>query len=85
MRVADLAPAVATLPGVPSTRSGNLAIWVAIAMALLAWQATTIAARSLPSLRDVVRRLRARRRTRWALLLGWAWLGWHTFVQGTWG
>jgi uncharacterized membrane protein YhaH (DUF805 family) len=73
------------LPDAPASRAANLVVWSVVAATLVGWQVAALLTPSLPSLADVVRRLRDRWPTRWALLIGWAWLGWHTFVQGSWG
>jgi hypothetical protein len=67
----------------PADRTANLLIWAAIWSALWGWQAVTVAVDRLPSFVLVVRALRATWLTRWALLAGWVWLGWHIFVRTT--
>lgn len=66
----------------PHSRAANLAIWVAMWVALFGWQAATVLSGRLPSIADVVRALRRWWLTRWVLLVGgWGWLGWHIFVR----
>jgi hypothetical protein len=67
----------------PADRTTNLLIWAVIWAALWGWQAVTVAVDRLPSFVLVVRLFRATWLTRWALLAGWVWLGWHIFVRTT--
>lgn len=67
----------------PDDRTANLLVWAVVWSALLGWQAITARSADLPSIAVVVRLLRVTWLTRWALLLGWVWLGWHIFVRTT--
>lgn len=67
----------------PADRSENLIIWVVTWSALIAWQLFTARRSGLPSIIGVVELLRRFFVTRWLLLLGWGWFGWHLFVRTT--
>lgn len=67
----------------PPTRAGNLVVWAVLWSALLGWQIVSVVVPALPSIGDVVRAIRRRWLGRWALLAGWASLGWHLFVETT--
>lgn len=69
----------------PDTWTGNLVVWAIIWTALWGYQGLTLWVRpTLPSFGDAVFAVQRSRLVRWALLLGWAWWGWHTFVRGGW-
>lgn len=64
------------------TRSGTLAGYalVALALVVLQWRARR---GGRPTLGQLVDALAARAPTRWPLLAGWLWLGWHLFTRAT--
>jgi len=65
----------------PHDRAANLALWVLIAACLVGWQLFTMFSKRLPTVAVVVQQARRFRATRWIVLLGWVWLGWHLFVR----
>jgi hypothetical protein len=60
-----------------------LAVWAALAVAVLAWTWVTARSDRLPGLGEVVRRVRRRALGDVLLVAGWAWVGWHLFVRTT--
>lgn len=67
----------------PDDRAANLAIFGVVWMAVISWQLITAHTDRLPSFVSVVGLAKRWRTARWALLAGWAWLGWHLFVRTT--
>jgi transposase-like protein len=67
-----------------ASRSANLLVWAVLFGAIVLWQGICLASSRLPSLGAVVELLQRWRPSRWALLAGWFWLGWHAFVRGSW-
>lgn len=67
----------------PDTRTANLIVWAVVWALLLGWQAITSKMPSMPTIAAVAGLLRATWPTRWLLLAGWIWLGWHIFVRTT--
>jgi hypothetical protein len=65
----------------PSTRAGNLLVWVVIWSSIGVWSAVTLAVDGLPTFASVVRLVRRFWLGRLFLFAGWAWLGWHIFVR----
>jgi hypothetical protein len=65
----------------PHDFTANMLIWAVIWSALVGWQVVTARSRRLPSFAPLVVLVRRTLITRWALLAGWAWLGWHLFVR----
>jgi hypothetical protein len=51
---------------------------------LVLWQIVCLTHPRLPSLTVVVNLLFKWRITRWFLILGWLWWGWHVWVRGSW-
>lgn len=71
-----------TFAGVlPNDRAANLAVYAVLWAVLIGWQVVTARSARLPSFGAVVRLARGWWITRWSLLFGWAWLGWHIFVR----
>lgn len=68
----------------PGTRSVNLVIWAVLFGALAVWQIVSLMHPRLPSLGVFFDLLKRWWITRWALLLGWFWWGWHMWVRGSW-
>jgi hypothetical protein len=66
-----------------TTRSLFIMVWAIVWSTLVAWQVFCIRT-GRPPFGDLVRLLRDWWFTRWVLLLGWFWLGWHFFVRGAW-
>jgi hypothetical protein len=63
-------------------RHATLLVWGALGLITLACQfAVSMSKGRLPSLLAVVRRLTSFRLGRWILVLGWMWLGWHSFAR----
>ena len=68
-----------------TSRAANLAVWLALVLAVGAWQVYCWRRRPrLPSLGDAVSLLGARPAGRAVLTVAWLWLGWHVFVRGAW-
>jgi hypothetical protein len=65
----------------PADFTLNLILWGVIAAGLALWQVLTIRSGDLPAFGDLVRLARRHLVTRWLLVAGWAWLGWHLFVR----
>jgi len=67
--------------------SRTVTIWgyAVLAIAALAYQVAGLLLRRTATLGQAVRTLKQRRAARPLLLVGWLWLGWHTFVRGTYG
>jgi hypothetical protein len=65
----------------PHDRAANLALWVLIAACLVGWQLFTMFSKKLPTVAVVFQEARRFWVTRWFVLLGWVWLGWHLFVR----
>jgi hypothetical protein len=61
-------------------RSVDLAVWAALAAAAVALQVLAVAG-AVPSVAEAISFLMRRPVGRWAVLLGWLWLGWHVFVR----
>jgi hypothetical protein len=57
------------------------AVWVALAIVTCALEAAARSSSQVMTFGQLTCRLLARPVMRAALLLGWAWLGWHTFVR----
>jgi len=70
----DLPPADAAL---------NLAVWVALAAAMVVWQARSLVTHRTAGAVDIVRLARRSWTTRCVLLAYWGWVGWHLFVRTT--
>jgi hypothetical protein len=68
----------------PASRSINLVVWAVLFGLILVWQGFCLWHPRLPSFAAVLDLLRRWWPTRWALLIGWFWLGWHSFVRGSW-
>jgi hypothetical protein len=65
-----------------TARDVTLAGYILIVLAGGAWEAVSIRRGSL-TLGQILEWLAQRRAVQMALLLGWAWLGWHLFARGT--
>ena len=63
------------------TRLSTLAGFVVLATAVVGVQVAALRGADVATLGTVVRALTHRRLTRWLLLAGWLWLGWHLFVR----
>lgn len=68
----------------PDSRTSILVIWAALFGVLTLWQLICLRQPRLPSLGVVVDVLFQSRITRWLLLAGWFWWGWHVWVRGGW-
>ncbi len=66
-----------------STRDAVITGYIVILAAFLAYELVTLAHPKLPSLGDGIDTMVRSRAWRWALLIGWLWLGWHLFVRST--
>lgn len=65
-----------------TTREAVLLGWCLVGSALLACQLLAVASRgTYPGFGALLRRLGAGTAGRAALLLAWAWLGWHAFAR----
>jgi hypothetical protein len=65
-----------------SPRLATLAAWALLALAALALELWARLGRArLASLAQALRLARSRRPGQLALLVGWAWLGWHLFAR----
>lgn len=63
-------------------RDATWAIWSAIALLLVASQVAAIVSRGrLPRAGDLLRLMTASPTRRALVVLGWMWLGWHTFAR----
>lgn len=63
-------------------RDAAEAVWVALALALLALEAVAVARPGrVVGVSVALRRLTARPGWRAAFFLGWMWLGWHFFAR----
>jgi hypothetical protein len=62
------------------SRSADLAMWSALAATAVLLELMAMAGH-LPSAADTITLVMRRRVGRWAVLLGWLWLGWHLFVR----
>ena len=57
-------------------------VWAVLASALVFAEAVAlIDPDRLPTVGDIIQALLHWPLTRWMLLLGWLWLGWHLFVR----
>jgi hypothetical protein len=65
--------------------SRTVTLWgyAVLAVAALAYQAAGLLLRRTVTLGQAVRRLKRSAAVRPLLLAGWLWLGWHTFIRGT--
>ncbi|MDY6998106.1 MAG: DUF6186 family protein [Actinomycetota bacterium] len=68
----------------PDSRTLILVIWAVLFGALALWQLICLLHPRLPSLTVVVDLVMTNRITRWLLLAGWFWWGWHVWVRGGW-
>lgn len=68
----------------PDSRTLILVIWAALFASLALWQLICLVRPRLPSLGVVVDVLLHNWFTRWLLLAGWFWWGWHVWVRGGW-
>lgn len=66
-----------------SSRAVTIWGYAILAVAAVAYQAGGLILRRTATLGQVVRQLKSLRAGRPLLLIGWLWLGWHTFVRGT--
>lgn len=66
------------------TRDLTLAGYAVIALAVLAYQVSAWRRRDRVTFGQFVATLAAWPPTRWPLLAGWLWLGWHLFVRVHW-
>ena len=67
------------------SRAANLAIWAALALAVVARQVVCLARRPrLPTLGDALTLLGSSPAGRFVLAAAWIWFGWHVFVRGAW-
>ena len=60
-----------------------IALWVALAVSLLALQSVALRRRAVPGIADVLAFAMSTRLGRWLVLIGWGWVGWHLFVRST--
>jgi hypothetical protein len=65
------------------TRTLFITLWGLVWTVLAGWQ-LYCAATDRPTVGDLLRLLREWWLTRWLLLVGWFWMGWHFFVRGSW-
>jgi hypothetical protein len=65
----------------PHDRAANLALWVLIAGCLVGCQLFTMFSKRFPTVAVVFQQARRFWVTRWIVLFGWIWLGWHLFVR----
>jgi hypothetical protein len=65
------------------TRTTTLAVFAVLGAAFAAWSAYTVVRPEQRSIVQLIDRVGRSRLGRWALLLGWAWLGWHLFARGS--
>jgi hypothetical protein len=65
----------------PADYTANLVIWAIVWAALIGWQVVTARAPRLDSFSALVVLARRTLASRWLLVAGWAWLGWHLFVR----
>ena len=65
--------------------SRTLTLWgyAILAAAGVAYQAAGLLLRRTATFEQTLRRLTTNRASRRILLAGWLWLGWHTFVRGS--
>jgi hypothetical protein len=65
--------------------SRTVTLWgyAVLAVAAVAYQAAGLLLRRTATFGPAVRRLKRMPAARPLLLAGWLWLGWHTFVRGT--
>jgi hypothetical protein len=65
--------------------SRTVTLWgyAVLLVAAVAYQAAGLLRRRTVTFGRAVRRLKAMPAARPLLLAGWLWLGWHTFVRGT--
>jgi hypothetical protein len=68
----------------PNSPPLNTVITVVLFAVLALWQITCLLHPRLPSLGVLVNVFWAWRPTRWFLILGWIWWGWHMWVRGSW-
>ncbi|MEX2587111.1 MAG: hypothetical protein WD602_03840 [Actinomycetota bacterium] len=68
----------------PDSRSANLLIWALLFGTIALWQIVCLLHSRLPPLKTLFDLLCRWWVTRWALLLGWFWWGWHVWVRGGW-
>jgi hypothetical protein len=66
-----------------STRNVMIMGYIVIFAAFLAYELVTLVHPKLPGLGDGIDAVMRFRGWRWALLIGWLWLGWHFFVRST--
>ena len=65
------------------TRAVTLAGFVVLAGAMVGVQVAALRGADVATIGTVLRALMRRRATRWLLLAGWLWLGWHLFVRAS--
>lgn len=65
-----------------TARVVTLGGYTLLVLSLTVWEIISVRRHSL-TLGRLLRWLNGRRAARWALFLGWAWLGWHLFVRTT--
>ena len=65
------------------SRAVTLWGYAVLALAAAAYQAAGLLRRKTVTFGQAVRRLKAIPGARPLLLAGWLWLGWHTFIRGT--
>jgi hypothetical protein len=64
------------------TRAITLTVWVLIAAALVGYWVFAARGRSgFPTAGDLLSVVMRSNGWRWAVLVGWMWLGWHFFVR----
>ncbi len=68
----------------PDSPTVNMTITAIMFGVLVLWQIVCLTHPRLPSLTVVVNLLFKWRITRWFLILGWLWWGWHVWVRGSW-
>lgn len=65
------------------SRTATVWGYAVLAAAALAYQATGLLRRRTVTFGRALRRLKRLPGARPLLLAGWLWLGWHTFIRGT--
>jgi len=64
------------------SRQWTMVVWALLGLGVFVFLiATKLSKRRPPTLGGLVRRITQHPLGQWLLVIGWAWLGWHTFAR----
>lgn len=66
------------------SRGVTIAGYVLLAVAVLGWQLSAVVSGRRATLGHVLHAIKQSGPGRIALVVTWAWIGWHLFVRGSW-